>query len=175
MRSFAKIKFSRNAEITLLFTDIGKSCPSGEFLVSQICLLTLFAKIKFSQKFPDLQYEQCTTFQGGAAFVDPFVICVSFFSLSCCLVIICSLVVTCSMRAGSFSLFCVVFTCYFFPFPYSVLGQVWCLIVLIPDLCLLPYFIMFVKHPLSPYEDTEGLDEPAHLQRTNHDLPSTSL
>ena len=31
------------------------------------------------------------------------------------------------------------------------------------------------KRPLSRYEDTEGLDEPAHLQRTNHDLPSTSL
>ena len=31
MRSFAKIKPSRNGEITLLFTDIGKSCPSHEF------------------------------------------------------------------------------------------------------------------------------------------------
>ena len=56
MRSFVKIKSSPNGAITLSITDIGKSCPSREFLVSQICLLTLFAKIKFSRKFPNLQY-----------------------------------------------------------------------------------------------------------------------
>ena len=60
-RNFAYAKFrenktSRNAEITLSFADICKSCPSREFLASQMCLLTLFAKIKFSRKFPDLQY-----------------------------------------------------------------------------------------------------------------------
>ena len=48
MRSFVIIKSSRNGEITLSFTDVGKLCPSRGFLVSQICLLTLFAKIKFS-------------------------------------------------------------------------------------------------------------------------------
>ena len=56
MRSFVKINPSRSAEVTQLFTDIGKSCPSHEFLALQICLLMLFAKIKFSQKFPNLQY-----------------------------------------------------------------------------------------------------------------------
>ena len=56
MQSFVKIKPSQNGEITLSFTDIGKSCPSREFLMAQICLLMLFAKIKFSRKFPDLQY-----------------------------------------------------------------------------------------------------------------------
>ena len=45
MRSFVKIKSSRNAEITLSSTDICKSSPSREFLASQMCLLTLFAKI----------------------------------------------------------------------------------------------------------------------------------
>ena len=45
----------QNDEITLLFTDIGKSCRCRKFLVSQICLETLFAKLKFSQKFPNLQ------------------------------------------------------------------------------------------------------------------------
>ena len=49
LRSFAKIKSSRNGKITLSFTDAGKSCPSCEFLMWQICLLTLFAKIKFSR------------------------------------------------------------------------------------------------------------------------------
>ena len=56
MRSFVKIRSSINAEITLSFTDSGKSSPSREFLVSHICILRLFAKIKFSRKFPDLQY-----------------------------------------------------------------------------------------------------------------------
>ena len=37
MRSFVKIKLLRNGEITLLFTDAGKSCPSCDFLMSQIC------------------------------------------------------------------------------------------------------------------------------------------
>ena len=50
MQSFMKIKLSRNAEITLSFTNILKSWPSREFLASQICLLTLFVKIKFSRK-----------------------------------------------------------------------------------------------------------------------------
>ena len=47
MRSFVKIKPSRNGEITLPLIDIGKSCLCREFLTSQICLLTPFAKIKF--------------------------------------------------------------------------------------------------------------------------------
>ena len=49
MRSFVKIKPSR-------IGNIGKSCPVHEFFTSQICLLTLFAKIKLSQKFPNTQY-----------------------------------------------------------------------------------------------------------------------
>ena len=52
MRSFTKIKSSRNGEITLSFTDEGKSCPSRNILMSQICNL-LFTKMKFSRKFPD--------------------------------------------------------------------------------------------------------------------------
>ena len=56
MRSFVKIKPSRDADITLSFTDMGKSCTVRDFFMSQVCLLTLFAKIKFSQKFPNLQY-----------------------------------------------------------------------------------------------------------------------
>ena len=34
----------------------------------------------------------------------------------------------------------VMFNCVFVTFPYGVLGQVWCLIVSIPDLCHLSYF-----------------------------------
>ena len=49
MRSFTKINLSRNGEITLSFTGIGKSCLCVKFLTTQICLLTLFAKIKFCE------------------------------------------------------------------------------------------------------------------------------
>ena len=50
MRSFVKIKSSQNGKITLLATDIGQSYPSREIFWSQVCLLTLFTKIKFSRK-----------------------------------------------------------------------------------------------------------------------------
>ena len=50
LRSFLKIKPSWNGKITLSFTDVGKSGSSRKFLTSQICLLTLFAKIKLSRK-----------------------------------------------------------------------------------------------------------------------------
>ena len=40
MRSFVKIKSSRNGEITLSFTDIGKSCPSRDFYVANMSFNT---------------------------------------------------------------------------------------------------------------------------------------
>ena len=55
MRSFVKITSSRNGQITLLFTDISKSCPKSQFFTSQICHSTFFVKIKFSGKFPNFQ------------------------------------------------------------------------------------------------------------------------
>ena len=57
MRSFVKIRPSRNGEITLSLTYKGKSCLSCEFPTSQICILRLFVKIKFSRKCPNLQYK----------------------------------------------------------------------------------------------------------------------
>ena len=63
MQSFVKIKPSQNGEITLSFTNIGKSCPSREFLMSQMCLLTLFTKTKLLRIFLSLQYTQwCSLF-----------------------------------------------------------------------------------------------------------------
>ena len=35
------------------------------------------------------------------------------------------------------------FSCVLVTFPYGVLGQLWYLIVSIPDICLLSYFIVF--------------------------------
>ena len=34
----------------------------------------------------------------------------------------------------------VMFSCVFVLFPYGIIGRVWCLIVLIPDLCCFSYF-----------------------------------
>ena len=56
LRSLVKTKSSRNSKITLAFTVIGKSCPCRYNLTLKICLLTLFAKIKFLRKLSDLQY-----------------------------------------------------------------------------------------------------------------------
>ena len=59
-RNFAYAKFRDNKILAKwrnhsVFTDIGKSCHSHDFFTSQIYLLTLFMKIKFSRKFQDLQ------------------------------------------------------------------------------------------------------------------------
>ena len=48
----------------------------------------------------------------------------------------CSLVVTCWERADLLALLYMMFSCAFVTFQYGVLGRVWYLIVLIPDLCL---------------------------------------
>ena len=45
MRSFVKIKSSRIGAIALWFSDICNPRHCREFLMSQICVLTLFAKI----------------------------------------------------------------------------------------------------------------------------------
>ena len=72
-----------------------------------------------------------------------FVICVLFLYLRYCLVGFLQLwSVTCWERADLLALLYVMFSCVcFFTFPYGVLGQVRDLIVLIPDLCSLPYFV----------------------------------
>ena len=58
----------------------------------------------------------------------------------------CSLVVTYWERADLLALLCVMFPCVFVTFPYGVSGQVWYLIVLISDLCLLVYFCLRTQH-----------------------------
>ena len=51
----------------------------------------------------------------------------------------CSLLVTCWERADLLALLYVMFSCVFVTSPCGVLGQVWCLIVSIPDLYLHAY------------------------------------
>ena len=52
MPCFVKLKPARNGKITMSFADIRISCPSREFLTSQICLL-------MSRKFPNLRIVHC--------------------------------------------------------------------------------------------------------------------
>ena len=65
-------------------------------------------------------------------------LCFVFVMLSCPFLFLsvhCSLVATCWERADLLALLYVLFYCVFVTFPCGVLGQVWYLIVSIPDLC----------------------------------------
>ena len=62
-----------------------------------------------------------------------FRVCHAFFSVQC------SIVVTCMERAILLALLYVMFSCVFVTFLRGVLGQVWYLIVSIPDRCLLTF------------------------------------
>ena len=71
--------------------------------------------------------------------MDPFCyLCFAFvmFSHIC----YCSLVVSCWEIAGLLALLFMMFSGVLVTFPCGALGQVWYLIILIPDLCLLTYF-----------------------------------
>ena len=59
-------------------------------------------------------------------------VCHAFASFHCCLV------------GLTFWLLFVMSNCDFVTFPYGILGVVWYMIVLIPDLCRLSYFHMLV-------------------------------
>ena len=72
---------------------------------------------------------------GGASFADPFIyLCLMFVVMLSCLV------ATCWERAILLALLNVMFSCVFITFQCGILGQVWYLIVWIPDCCLLIYF-----------------------------------
>ena len=70
----------------------------------------------------------------GSFLLFLFCVCHAFSTVHC------SLVVTCWERADLLALLYVMFYCIFVTFPCDALGQVWCMIVSIPDFCLLSYF-----------------------------------
>ena len=62
------------------------------------------------------------------------------FALPSVMSVYCSLVVTCWRRADLLAaLLCETFSCAFVTFPYGVLGQMWYLVVSIPNFCLLSF------------------------------------
>ena len=74
-------------------------------------------------------------FQGGLLwiiYVNYASCCYAFYSVHCS-----RLVVTCWEMADVLALLYVIFYCVFVPFSCGILGQMWYLIVLNPDLCLL--------------------------------------
>ena len=81
----------------------------------------------------------------GSFLLIVFCVCLCYTVLS----VPCSLVITCWERADLLTLLCVMFSCVFVTFPCGILGQVWYFIVLIPDLCLLPYFHYKLASPLN--------------------------
>ena len=76
-----------------------------------------------------------------------FCVCHVFLSIHC------SLVVTCWERADLLALLYVKFYCVFVTFPCGILGQVWCLIVSIPDLCFLSYFNIIHQESMHKVND----------------------
>ena len=79
-------------------------------------------------------------FQGGTSFVDLLCFC-SVLCLLCfvrvCLYVLCGHLLGKGWPLGS-RLWCILWVCHF---PIGILGQVWYLIVSIPDLCTLTYFV----------------------------------
>ena len=71
----------------------------------------------------------------GSFLLFMFHVCLCYVILS----VSCSLVTTCWDRTDLLALLCVVISCACVTFPYGVLGQVWYLIVSIPDLYF-PFF-----------------------------------
>ena len=82
-------------------------------------------------------------FQGGTSFVDLLCFC-SVLCLLCfvrvCLYVLCGHLLGKGWPLGS-RLWCLLWVCHF---PIGILGQVWYLIVSIPDLCTITYFYKFL-------------------------------
>ena len=76
--------------------------------------------------------------------MDPFCYLCFVFVCHTAFSVTCSLVVTCWEMADLVALLCVMFSCVFVTVtvPYGVYDRVWCLIVSIRDLFLLPYLKM---------------------------------
>ena len=69
--------------------------------------------------------------------------CYLCLSLPSVMFISCSLLVICWKRAYLLARLYVMFSCAFVSFPYGIPGQVWYLIVSIPDLCFLSHLYFF--------------------------------
>ena len=89
-------------------------------------------------------------FQGGTSFVDLLCFC-SVLCLLCfvrvCLYVLCGHLLGKGWPLGS-RLWCLLWVCHF---PIGILGQVWYLIVSIPDLCTITYFYIRLNNHFSVF------------------------
>ena len=94
-------------------------------------------------------------FQGGTSFVDLLCFC-SVLCLLCfvrvCLYVLCGHLLGKGWPLGS-RLWCLLWVCHF---PIGILGQVWYLIVSIPDLCTITYFYRYKVEELMNSKDRSG-------------------
>ena len=109
-------------------------------------------------------------FQGGTSFVDLLCFC-SVLCLLCfvrvCLYVLRGHLLGKGWPLGS-RLWCLLWVCHF---PIGILGQVWYLIVSIPDLCNLTYFILLRRWPiLITYVYMHLMHENSWLLFTQYDL-----
>ena len=115
-------------------------------------------------------------FQGGTSFVDLLCFC-SVLCLLCfvrvCLYVLCGHLLGKGWPLGS-RLWCLLWVCHF---PIGILGQVWYLIVSIPDLCTLTYFTIRKKCICCqiPRGHHIGRPELVSLHRQHHLTHMTSL
>ena len=109
-------------------------------------------------------------FQGGTSFVDLLCFC-SVLCLLCfvhvCLYVLCGHLLGKGWPLGS-RLWCLLWVCHF---PIGILGQVWYLIVSIPDLCTITYFYpqgrVKSQRLFSPQSDFLTNDTYQHRQIAN--------
>ena len=103
------------------------------------------------------------TFQGGTSFVDLLCFFCLVFAMPLYASVYMCIVVTCWERADLLALICGVelWICYF---PIAILGQVWYLIVSIPDFCTLTYFDLTKPN----FTKVEGIDMDYTFTRYPH-------
>ena len=100
-------------------------------------------------------------------FCGSFMLFLSCFDMLSCTSVCCCLVVTCWERADLLALVCDIYLwrCHF---PIGILGQVWCLTVLIPDLCPLSYLAAAPVYPPPPQKKKKHKKKTTQKKQTNH-------
>ena len=131
----------------LFIQQCGQKYPSP-WQKSNSCLYRkIFMQVRaFERYIPIIRFQPCSKifywpFQGGTSFVIffMFLFCLVFAMSLCASVYMCFLVISWE-KADLLALLCGVqlWVCHF---PIGILGQVWYLIVSIPDLCTHTYFV----------------------------------
>ena len=132
-----------------LVTQVGRRVILGSFMQTKhLCVLihiwtkgevgAPLNRFKPSSKIFLLTVPRRCFFCGSFMF---FLSCVCYAFVCVCFYVPCGHLLRKGWPLGS-RLWCFLWVCYF---PIGVLGQVWCLIVLISDLCPLSYFVVSYK------------------------------